>query len=236
MIRKIPYLFFLIIFSFLPIHTSWAKKDLYKQQAKEFIQKLGDNAIIITSNKEKTLDELRIEMVKFLRPVIDFDFISKFVVKNKYHSMSAKQRKLFKKSYHRFASNAYAQKFKGYNGEIFNITDAKGKFPYYEIATAVDTKKIKNINIALRVRYNKKAKSFKLFDIIFEGISLLQTQRKTFESRINEVGIEEFITELDRKSDKIEKVNIEIIELDKQYPQKLQLKSHKNTIPKRFKN
>jgi phospholipid transport system substrate-binding protein len=200
MIKKISYILLVL---FLLNHKVWAKSSI---KAEKFVEKIGNDLINIGLNEEKSLEEARQEMVKILAPIIDFDFILKFVVKNYYHQLKAKQKNRLKLAIHDFFINAYSKKFNGYKGEKFIINGSKGKNPYYEVAIIVNSQKVSGINVAFRLRHDKGSGKFKVFDLIVEGISLLQAQKKSFEARINIVGIEDFILELEERILEIQKL------------------------------
>jgi phospholipid transport system substrate-binding protein len=194
MIKKISYTLLLLLLFNQKTHAKSA------QEAENFIENIGNELILFGSNAEKDLEETRQDMIEILKPAIDFNFISKFLMKNYYHQLRVKKKKLLKLAIDDFVVTSYSKKFNGYKGEEFKVNSTKGKNPYYEVSVIINAKEIKNINISFRLRYDKNINKFKVFDLIIEGISILQAQKKAFESRIDVIGIDEFILELEEKT------------------------------------
>lgn len=194
MIKKVTYIILILMF--------FSSKVCAKspEEAEKFVNEVGNNLIEIVSNEDKDLDEIRQDMIDLVEPIIDSHFISKFLTRKYYHKIKTSNKKRLKLAIHNFFVISYSKKFNGYQGEQFTINNTKGSKSYYEVDVIMDTKEIKNINIAFRLRYDQKNKKFQVFDLIVEGISLLQAQKKAFESRIDAIGIEQYILELEKKT------------------------------------
>jgi len=185
----------LLIFIFSPICK--AEPNI---QAEKFVENLANKLIEVSSvGNQKNIKDLRYEMTKTLKPHIDFHFITKFIIKDYYHKLKAKNKNRLEIAIKDFFIAAYSSKFNGYKGEKFKINGSKGSGSYYEVGVTIDSAEIKNIKLSFRLRYNKRNNKFKVFDLILEEVSLLQAQKKAFDSRVNTVGVDDFIIELEEK-------------------------------------
>jgi phospholipid transport system substrate-binding protein len=96
--------------------------------------------------------------------------------------------------------NTYAPKFTGYDGEKFEIQNIINQVNYYTVKCLFYTgDQTPAIKIDFRVREDKKSLKFLVFDIVAEGISLIETQRSEFGSTISNSGFDKFASDLESK-------------------------------------
>lgn len=173
--------------------------------AKIFIEDLGNNIIKIANNNKIPIKDRRRELINLIDRSVDSKWISKFVLGRHYRKRSQAEKDKFQKLYREFMINTYAPKFTGYNGEKFEIQNIINQENYYTVKCLFYTKdESPAINIDFRVKNDKKSLQFLVFDIVAEGISLIETQRSEFGSAISNSGFDKFLLDLEDKIKSLE--------------------------------
>jgi phospholipid transport system substrate-binding protein len=201
--KKIILLFALI---FVFSKNSFADET---KEVEKFINNLGDQIIEVARDENMQIGQRRYELIKIIDRVIDTNWISKFVLGRHYRTASAKQKEEFRILYREFMINTYSPKFTGYSGEKFTINSIVNNGNYYTAACLFSPKEdVPTINIDFRVRKNTQKPAnpkFLVFDILAEGISLIETQRSEFGSAIDRDGMEKFMKDLKERTVEIKK-------------------------------
>ncbi|MFT6331835.1 MAG: phospholipid transport system substrate-binding protein [Lentimonas sp.] len=169
-------------------------------EVKNFINDLGNNIIDVANDEKLTLDNKRDQLTEIIDGVIDADWISKFVLGKNFRRATTEQKEEFRVLYREFMINNYSPKFTGYNGEKFTIDAIISNGNYFTVKCLFILKDdAPSISLDFRVRENTKntnSNKFLVFDIIAEGISLIETQRSEFGSVISRDGMEKFLKDL----------------------------------------
>lgn len=177
------------------------------KNVEKFVNDLGNKIIEIADNKKLNLNQKRDQMIETIDSVIDVDWISKFVLGRHYRAASSEQRSEFKKLYHEFMVNTYSPQFTGYNGEKFSITSIIKDENFYTAKCLFYPKNNEPvINLDFRVRKNSNPKinsEFLVFDIVAEGVSLIETQRSEFGTVITNEGLDKFLADLKERNKKL---------------------------------
>ncbi|NDF11290.1 MAG: ABC transporter substrate-binding protein [Proteobacteria bacterium] len=160
--------------------------------ARNFVQSLSNEVIGVIESKSS--DSAKSDKLKeiFLRSV-DTDWMSRFVMGANYRALKDGQKQEYTNLYKDFLVYSYVPRFKEYTGEklkIINIREDKNNefFVQTELVRSSDKP-------AVRVDYRLRQKdgSYKLIDIIGEGVSLITTQRSDFAGVISRQGSDAFI-------------------------------------------
>lgn len=187
----------------------------FADEAKEvetFINDLGNKIIKIANNKKFNVNQKREQLIKTIDGVIDADWISKFVLGKNYRLASAEQKEQFRKLYREFMINTYSPKFTGYSGETFAISAVTNDGNYYTAKCLFYPKdQAPTINLDFRVRKNTDTSvnksHFLVFDIVAEGVSLIETQRSEFGAVITKDGLDKFLADLKDRNAKLKAEN-----------------------------
>ncbi|MFT6106518.1 MAG: phospholipid transport system substrate-binding protein [Rickettsiales bacterium] len=171
---------------------------------RKFIDDLGNKIIKTADDKNLTIKQRRDKLINIVDEVIDAGWISKFVLGRNYRIATKEQRSQFKVLYRDFMIHTYSPQFTGYNGESFVVDSIIDNGNYHTVECSFLTKgDAPTINIDFRVRKNTKTPektNFLIFDILAEGISLIETQRSEFGSTIDRDGMEKFMNDLKERT------------------------------------
>ncbi|MFT5795859.1 MAG: phospholipid transport system substrate-binding protein [Ulvibacter sp.] len=159
--------------------------------AHKFIQKINE-AIVNIDDKKK--------LTALIEESIDFEWISRFVLGREYRKFTNEQKKEFTDLYRQFLIKTYGPKFNNYQAESYEILLVQEKKRYSIVKSKLKINDGSEVNFAFRVKKGKNNSQFKVIDIIVEKVSLIETQRSEFSSVIKEIGIDNFLIAMKKKT------------------------------------
>ncbi len=168
------------------------------EQVKSFIEDISKKTITVLADnipdKEKStqLSEL------FLK-TIDVKWIGKFVMGRYYNTLSDDDKTRYDKLFSDFLILSYVPHFKKYTKETVHIISVKQQSTNEYL---VKTEIVRTNQESLKINYMVKDTGNNhpmIFDIIAEGVSLINTKRSEFESIISANGVEHLLKMLEKK-------------------------------------
>ncbi len=168
--------------------------------AAAYIESVGHQALATISDKALSKDKKQATLEKIFKGNLDFEWVAKFVMGRFWKQATDVQKKRYLAAYTEFLTKNYTARFSDYTSGSFNVT---GERPL-ESGESVVSMEIVSSNqgeppILIDYKVRKSGGSFKVFDIIVEGVSLLTTQRSEFGSVLNKSGIDGLIAQLEAK-------------------------------------
>jgi phospholipid transport system substrate-binding protein len=174
--------------------------------AKDFVQKLGDNAIKQLTDKTIPDNERVKRMRDMLRANFDEALVSKFVLGTYWAKASDDQRAEFQKLYEIVVAHNYAGLFKRYSGQTFQVISQRA----LDDTTTVVNSQINQTGgapaIPVELQVDKEGNGWKATDIKVDGVSMPQTHRKEYASVINRSrnGVEGLLEAMRAKAKQLE--------------------------------
>ena len=158
-------------------------------EAIKFVQNLGDNAIEVLKAPNTSPEQRRAEFQALLDRGFAVKTIGRFALGRNWRAATPEQQQEYLKLFRQFILNTYASRLDGYSGQSFNVVDAR---PIDGKDTLVNTEIGQTNAEPLRVDYRVRTKqgTYKIVDVLVEGISLITTQRSEFASIINREGFD----------------------------------------------
>jgi len=139
-----------------------------------------------------------------LMPYIDYRYSAYKVIGNNFKRTSKEDRAKFVPVFRDYLVTSYAQVFTLYNKQKVEFEPEK-KIGVKTKILAVSTRVIEpgrdDINISFKVRKNSKTKDWKAFDMVAEGVSLLDSKQAELGSLIRQKGLP-YVTELLKEKSK----------------------------------
>ncbi len=182
-----------VLFITLSINSSYAAED----DAKKFVSTLGDKVLEIVKSKNSNKDKEQ-SLIDIFNGNVDTEWMGKFVL-GKYNK-TAPQDKMekYKSLYNEYVMGSYIPRFRDYTGEKFRVTGArKERDSIYIVTTEIIRP---NAQAPVKVDYRLIEKdSFKIVDIVVEGVSLITTQRSEFGSIISNSGFNSLLAKMEQK-------------------------------------
>lgn len=188
--------------SFANSSVKTQKIKIDKKNPYEMIEKVARLTFDRFANEHNAIranpNLLKIIVREELMPYINYKYSAYKVIGKNFKKTNEKDRAEFVKVFREYLITSYAQVFTLYNKQLVEFEPAKQIKPKTKIL-AVNTRVIepgrKDINISFKVRKNKKTKEWKAFDMVAEGVSLLDSKQAELGSLIRQKGLP-YVSEL----------------------------------------
>jgi len=178
------------------------KKDPYlmiKKVAGKTFKRFADEQQAIQADPNLLKNIVREELM----PYINYKYSAFKVIGKHLKNTTAQERKEFVPVFREYLVTSYAQVFTLYKKQPVEFAPAKN-FTDKKIV-AVNTRVIMSgrddIDVSFKVRRNRKTNEWKAFDMIAEGVSLLDSKQAELSGVIRQKGLP-YVTELLRKKSK----------------------------------
>lgn len=181
-----------------------AKADDFSGEAQSFIVDLGDRVIEELTPKGLKRAERETRFRSILNDHFAVDAIGQWVLGRYWRKANKAQREQYLELFENLIIATYVNRFENYKGQTFSVQKAvmKGGKDAIVSSRINQTDGSPPVKVDWRVKRTKSG-SYKIVDVIVEGISMGQTQRSEFASVIRENGgsIDAF---LDRLRERVE--------------------------------
>ena len=140
-----------------------------------------------------------------LLPYFDYKYAAYKVLGRNLKKTTKEERDQFVVEFRSYLINAYAHILSSYNEQKLEIIDN----PYFKNKRIVNVEvKIRDennkvTNVAFKLRKNKKTGEWRVFDVIAEGISMLNTKESEFGELIDRHGVNYVIELLKKKNNEV---------------------------------
>jgi len=164
-----------------------AKAAVAADDAKKFIDNLGENAISSLTGSSLSADERAKRFRALLVAHFDMPGISKFALGRYWKIATDAQQVEFQKLFEDLLVQSYAKTFAQYAGEKFKVTGARGNDDGSTLVNSSVDRPNGDI-IRLDWRVDDRSGATRITDLIVEGVSLRTTHRSDFASAIQSNG------------------------------------------------
>ena len=171
-------------------------KALVEQQAKTVFTQLNANQSRYRSNPGAFSDLIKSEVL----PYMDFELMSQIVLGRHWRDASAQQQADFTAAFRDLLVRVYSRGWTNYAGtpvdEAVKILSASpvDKYQRSDIRIQVRDKNGKQAIVVFSLRY--KAGQWKMYDVSFENVSILSSYRNSFDTDINQGGLDKLIAKI----------------------------------------
>jgi phospholipid transport system substrate-binding protein len=184
-------IFIIVAFGFalsLAVQPMPAHADNTAENAEIFIAGLADQAIQALTTQELSQEEREKHFRVMLNDNFAIKTIARWVIGRHWKKASDAEKKEYLQLFEKLMVVTYVDKFSQYSGEQLKIVKSllnnpKDTLVFSEIAR----QGTQPIHVDWRVRTNDNV-SFKIIDVLVEGVSMGQTQRSEFSSVIRQNG------------------------------------------------
>ncbi|WP_404401393.1 ABC transporter substrate-binding protein [Idiomarina seosinensis] len=175
---------------------------LLEQVAEKTFQRIADERDKI----EEDPDYLKTIVRDELMPYVDNIYASKKVLGRYFKSTDSDQRQEFYKAFTDYIVATYARAFTQYDESKHEVEFLNPKqIDEGDRAVVVETRVIEKgrppIRLDFRVRYDSNSETWKAYDLVVEGVSLLSSNQSEISSVIRSRGIDKTIDLLRNKAD-----------------------------------
>lgn len=154
-----------------------------------FVDILGQQALSILADKSMPRAAALDKFKAMLNTNFDLPSIGRFVLGRWYNVATPAEQNEYQSLFTKMVERIYTDRFSLYSGETFTIT---GTRPDTGADSIVSSQVVRPngppVNVDWRVRKQADGKSFKIVDVIVEGVSMSVTQRAEYASVIQRGG------------------------------------------------
>lgn len=181
-----------------------AAAQIASEEAKKFIQSMGDQAIEILQQKTMSLEQREDRFRGILSDAFAIPLIGRFVLGSLWPKATPEQQKQYLSLFQDWIVKTYAIRFGGYSGEKFSVTDTKINEQDKDVfvGTRIDRPEGKpSVMASWRVRAIEGKP--KIVDIQVDGVSMLVTHRSEFSAVGTNGGMNAILNSLQQRIAKL---------------------------------
>ena len=163
---------------------------------KDSVEEISELVSKYKDKFESDEDFLRSKMNSEIMPKLDIELMSKIILGKKiWTTLTENQKENFVESFKYRMTSTYMKSITAFDGEkVVFLPFNPG--PKKNLAYVKSKYLIPGGDIAVDYRLIKKANGWKVYDIIFDGISLMKNYRADFREHVKDKGIDSLITSL----------------------------------------
>ena len=170
---------------------------IYANTPTEALTKSVNELISIAGNSDYDEASKKSELTKIIASTVDFEAVSRRVVSKPWRKATDDQKQQFKDNFLVIMTNTYFALLKDYDNEQVEFTKEQIKSKKYAL---VDTFILSgNKKIPVRYRLIKSVDTWKIYDFVPEGISIVTTYKNNYKSIISKKGISGLLEEMKLK-------------------------------------
>lgn len=156
--------------------------------AEKFVDNLGDAALALVTDKEIVGEARREKFRALLNKHFDLNWIGQFVLGRNWPRASPEQRETYLKLFEESLVFTYTNQFDNYSGQKFEVTGNGENGRYTVVKSEIIDPVNPQGNVLVDWRLIKDGETFKIVDVVIEGISMGITQRNEYTSVIESNG------------------------------------------------
>jgi phospholipid transport system substrate-binding protein len=170
--------------------------DAMKGTVNEVVRLLQDKDL----KKPDKHDERRQKLEKVVGDRFSYEEMGKRALAGQWAKLSDAQKQEFVGLFKSLLSRTYADKIESYSGEPIQFVGERNQDGYAEVKTKVLAGKAV---IPLDYRLMKKDEGWRVYDVVIDGVSLVNNYRGQFTKIINSSSYDGLVDSLRKKSEKI---------------------------------
>jgi len=186
-----------------PTYAAVAKepKDVVVSTVDSVINRISEQKALLDAQPEKIYNVIN----ELITPNFDFLNMSKWILGKYWKEASVEQRETFTSEFQTLLIRTYAKALLEFTDEKVNYIETLSSKKPNIVMVKTEIKSGANENVTL-VNYTmyKIKDNWKIVNVSFEGVSLVETYRKSFASEIRNNGLASLIQKLTAKNEKLE--------------------------------
>jgi phospholipid transport system substrate-binding protein len=162
------------------------------EAAAKFVESLSKQALNTLQDPSNTLDEREAKVRELLDKNFDLPLIGRYVLGPAWRKATPEQQDTYQELFKEWVLRTYSRRLGGYTGQKFEIIGAK---PLGDNDALVDTSISRPSGPPIKAGWRVRADddSFKILDVMVEGVSMVVTQRSEFRAVVRRKGIDGLI-------------------------------------------
>lgn len=170
------------------VQAASSSSDEVLKGATSFINKVSERGLAFLSDKNLSQEQRKKEFRKLLQDSFDLQTIGKFALGRYWRTASPEQRKEYLKLFEDMVIDTYAKRFEEYQGQQIKVGKASpvGSKGDSLVHSAIVSAGAPEVSVEWRVR--NEGNTYRVIDVLVEGVSMSVTQRSEFSAIIQRGG------------------------------------------------
>ena len=179
----------------VPNASSLGPQELVENSAKRMLAELDKNRAVYKGDPAK-LDAL---VGNVLLPYFDTDYAARLVLGQSWRTATPEQRKRFVDAFYHSLLRNYGAALVDFTGDRFVVLPYKGDPNETTATVRTEVKRATGDKVPVNFSLHKTPEGWKAWDVVIEGISYVKSFRTDFASEIQQKGLDDVITRLEKE-------------------------------------
>ena len=178
-----------------PNASALTPQQLVENSAKRMLQELDANRAMYKASPAK-LDAL---VGNVLLPNFDTEYSARLVLGQSWRTATPEQRKRFVDAFYHSLLRNYGAALIDFTGDRFVVLPYKGDASDTTATVRTEVKKSSGDKVPVNFSLRKTPDGWKAWDVVIEGISYVKSFRTDFASEIQQKGLDDVISRLEKE-------------------------------------
>lgn len=178
-----------------PNASALTPQQLVENSAKKMLQELDANRAMYRADPAK-LDAL---VGNVLLPNFDTEYSARLVLGQSWRTATPEQRKRFVDAFYHSLLRNYGAALIDFTGDRFVVLPYKGEASDTTATVRTEVKKSGGDKVPVNFSLRKTPDGWKAWDVVIEGISYVKSFRTDFASEIQQKGLDDVISRLEKE-------------------------------------
>jgi phospholipid transport system substrate-binding protein len=178
-----------------PNANNLTPQELVESSAKRMLAELDKNRAMYKGDPAK-LDAL---VGNVLLPYFDTDYAARLVLGQSWRTATPEQRKRFVDAFYHSLLRNYGAALVDFTGDRFIVLPYKGDPSDTTATVRTEVKRATGDKVPVNFSLHKTPEGWKAWDVVIEGISYVKSFRTDFASEIQQKGLDDVITRLEKE-------------------------------------
>jgi phospholipid transport system substrate-binding protein len=178
-----------------PNASALTPQQLVENSAKKMLQELDANRAMYRADPAK-LDAL---VGNVLLPNFDTEYSARLVLGQSWRTATPEQRKRFVDAFYHSLLRNYGAALIDFTGDRFIVLPYKGEASDTTATVRTEVKKSSGDKVPVSFSLRKTPDGWKAWDVVIEGISYVKSFRTDFASEIQQKGLDDVISRLEKE-------------------------------------
>jgi phospholipid transport system substrate-binding protein len=179
----------------VPNASTMTPQELVENSAKKMLAELDANRAMYKSDPKK-LDAL---VGDVLLPNFDTEYSARLVLGQSWRTATPEQRKRFVDAFYHSLLRNYGAALIDFTGDRFVVLPYKGDPGDTTATVRTEVKRSSGDKVPVNFSLRKTPEGWKAWDVVIEGISYVKSFRTDFASEIQQKGLDDVITRLEKE-------------------------------------
>jgi phospholipid transport system substrate-binding protein len=178
-----------------PNANNLTPQELVENSAKRMLAELDANRAMYKGDPGK-LDAL---VGNVLLPNFDTEYAARLVLGQSWRTATPEQRKRFVEAFYHSLLRNYGAALVDFTGDRFIVLPYKGDPSDTTATVRTEVKRASGDKVPVNFSLHKTPEGWKAWDVVIEGISYVKSFRTDFASEIQQKGLDDVITRLEKE-------------------------------------